>query len=505
MRTLSKSKLMAFRQCPKRLWLEIHRPELATVSAGAQARFAEGHTVGAIARSFYDPEGTGVLIDPVAQGHAGAMQRSQELLQAKTVAPLFEAGFSDGRVMAYADVLLPVPTKRGRKWRMVEVKSSAQVKDYHREDVAVQAYAARAAGVDIESVALAHIDSSWTYPGGGDYRGLLVEEDLTTDVAALAPEVPVWVDEAHKIAQRRTAPKIATGAQCTTPFDCGFIDHCQQGQVAAEFPVAWLPRVQTKALRSHLDEPGVQDLRDVPNDLLNERQLRVKVHTLSGQVFFDATRAAAELAQHSRPAYFLDFETVQLAVPIWKGTRPYQQIPFQFSVHRISRTGQLTHGEFLQLDGSDPSRSFAEALIAACGRKGPVFVYNAGFESSRIKELAQRFPRLRAELLLIQGRLVDLMRVAEACYYHPDQQGSWSIKKVLPTIAPDLDYGALSGVQDGTMAMQAFVEAAIDPHTTAERRSAIDAELRAYCRLDTLAMVRIWQYFSGHSKPIEVT
>lgn len=497
MRTLSKSKLMAFRQCPKRLWLEIHRPALATPSAGMQARFTQGHTVGEIARNLYDPDGAGQLIDPSSEGHAAAVMRSGELLRAKAPRPLFEAGFSDGRVMAYADILLPVKAKGARSWRMVEVKSSTQVKDYHREDVAVQAFAARSAGVELASVSVAHIDSTWTYSGGGDYRGLLAEVDVSAEASALGPEVATWIDAAHKVARRRTEPQVPMGAQCSDPFECGFAAYCQQGDVQAEFPVAWLPRVQAKALRAHLDNNYVRDLRHVPDDLLNERQLRVKTHTLSGKVYFDAVGAAAELARHPRPAYFLDFETVQFAVPIWKGTRPYQQIPFQFSVHRLSRIGQPTHSDFLLLDGSDPSRLFAEALISACGHKGPIFAYNAGFESSRIKELALRFPRLRAALMLIQARLVDLLRVAEAHYYHPRQEGSWSIKKVLPTIAPDLDYGALDGVQDGTMAMQAFVEA-IAPDSTADRRRSIDADLRAYCHLDTLAMVRLWQHFSGH-------
>lgn len=135
-----------------------------------------------------------------------------------------------------------------------------------------------------------------------------------------------------------------------------------------------------------IEEGGVADLSEVPDDLLNDRQRRVKAHTLSGQTFFDAVGAAADLAPHRLPAYFLDFETIQFAVPMWKGTRPYQQIPFQFSVHRLSRTSKLEHRSFLDLSGGDPSRSFAENLIAYCGQSGPVFVYNAAFETARIRD-----------------------------------------------------------------------------------------------------------------------
>ncbi|WP_082007487.1 DUF2779 domain-containing protein [Tepidimonas taiwanensis] len=189
-------------------------------------------------------------------------------------------------------------------------------------------------------------------------------------------------------------------------------------------------------------------------------------------------------------------ETVQFAVPIWKGTRPYQQIPFQFSVHRLSRTGKIKHQPFLDLTGSDPSRAFAEALIAACGERGPIFVYNAAFETARIRELSDRFPRLASALLTLNERVVDLLPVARDHYYHPSQQGSWSIKAVLPALCPDLHYGDLDGVQDGGMAMQAYLEA-IAPQTSLARKREIERQLLAYCALDTYAMVRLWAAFSG--------
>ncbi len=265
----------------------------------------------------------------------------------------------------------------------------------------------------------------------------------------------------------------------------------------AEWPVTWLPRVQTKALKTLLESKTVTDLRDVPDELLNDRQRRVKKHTVSGTVFFDAQNAALGLAAHRLPAYFLDFETIHFAVPIWKGTRPYQHIPFQFSLHRLGRTGKLDHKSFLDLSGKDPSKAFAESLIAVCGERGPVFVYNAGFERARIKELADRYPRLKKQLLAINDRVVDLLRVAEEHYYHPSQQGSWSIKKVLPAVAPDLCYDDLDGVQDGGMAMDAFVEA-ISSSTTKSRKDEIHSQLLAYCCLDTYAMVRLWHFFSGN-------
>jgi hypothetical protein len=148
------------------------------------------------------------------------------------------------------------------------------------------------------------------------------------------------------------------------------------------------------------------------------------------------------------------------------------------------------------LSGNDPSSRFAEALIATCGKRGPVFVYNVGFETARIKELAERFPRLKKSLLAINARVVDLLRVAEQNFYHPSQEGSWSIKKVLPAIAPDLRYDTLNGVQDGGMAMTAYQEA-ISPLTVEKRKEEIGGQLLAYCWLDSYALLRLWQFFVG--------
>lgn len=497
MRNLSKSKLIAFRQCAKRLWLEVHRPELREDSAATQASFNVGNVVGDIARQLYDPAGKGVLLDAQRDGFDPVLKRSTELLD--SALPIFEAGFSINGALAFADVMLPSKQKGKRVWNMVEVKSSTKVKDYHRDDVAIQAYIARKAGVPLVSIALAHIDSDWTYPGNGDYEGLLNECDLTEEAFSREEEVEKWITTAHKIVAKKAEPKICTGGQCATPFACGFIDYCQAQEPQAESPVYWLPDIRAKALKEHIAEHSALDLRDTPDDLLNEVQRRVKAHTLTNKTYFDAVGAASALKAHKLPAYFLDFETIQFAVPIWKGTRPYQQIPFQFSLHILNTKGKLDSKAFLDLSGHDPSRAFVESLISVCGKKGPIFVYNAGFEGARISELADRFSKYSTDLRAINERLVDLHPIAKAHYYHPSQQGSWSIKAVLPAVAPDLSYEKLDGVQNGGMAMEAYLEA-IHPDTSPERKAKIEKQLLEYCGLDTFAMVRLWQFLAGRNE-----
>jgi hypothetical protein len=256
-----------------------------------------------------------------------------------------------------------------------------------------------------------------------------------------------------------------------------------------EYPVSWLPGFGKRRIFKVAEEV-IDDLRNVPSELLNPQQLRVKTHTLTNTVFFDTEAAAATLAAHPLPLQFLDFET------IWAGTRPNLQIPFQFSLHTVNENRTISHAEFLDLSGGDPSEEFVISLLRLCGdERVPIFVYSH-FEYSCIKGLAERFPTHRDALLAINKRIVDLLPIVRSHYYHPSQHGSWSIKFVLPAIAPDLKYGDLEGVKDGRMAMAAYLEAIL-PRTCSERKGDIRNQLLTYCKLDSYAMVRLWQVLSG--------
>ena len=495
MRNLSKSKIIAFRQCPKRLWLELHKPELRDDSA-SEVAFRIGYQVGNIARTIYDPEGTGVTIDIEALGHGEALARSAVLL-AQGHSPVFEAGMRIEGALAYADVMLPDLSDGTLRWRMIEVKSSTGMAAYHQDDIAVQTYIAVCSGVCLSSVSLAHIDNTFVYQGDGDYRGLLREVDLTAEARSRSDEVKQWIADAQLVAVLAEEPDAETGSHCTKPFTCGFCGYCNRDKTCPDFPLKSLPNLHYRK-REQFEADRYEDLRDVPDELLNPLQRRVKQCSTTGGIFFDAGGAAADLSTFGFPAYFLDFETVSFAVPIWKGTRPYQQIPFQFSLHRLDDAGSLVHEAFLNLTGADPSESLAQALINQCGDEGPVFAYNASFEATRIRELAGRFPEFAPSLNAIIARIADLLPIARNRYYHPSQQGSWSIKAVLPALCPELSYSQLDGIHCGDMAVEAFKEA-INPETTLERHQELEKQLLAYCQLDTFAMVRMWQLFSGSS------
>ncbi len=238
---------------------------------------------------------------------------------------------------------------------------------------------------------------------------------------------------------------------------------------------------------------GYRDIRDVPaEEIDSETQLRIRRVTAAGR---------AELLPGARqfvdslpfPRFYLDFETVAPALPRWAGTKPYQPLPFQWSCHIERSDGELEHSEFLDLSGEAPMRRLCESLIDAVGSSGPVLMYT-DYERRVITGLAKRFPDLAESLQGISLRLVDLHPVAKANYYHPAMLGSWSIKAVLPTIAPEMDYAQLGDVREGTAASAAFLEA-IDPETSDTRKEELRELLLTYCKHDTEAMVRLVKFF----------
>lgn len=553
-RPLSKSKLIAYRQCPRRLWLEVHRPDLREDSAATEAIFASGHQVGELAQHLFDPLGQGQVIDLHALGVKAALAKTTELIHAAKAQPVFEAGFSadphnNGGALAFADILLPEVTENGARtaWHMVEVKSSTSVKDYYREDVAIQHYVATHAGLKLASIAIAVIDNQWMYPGGGHYQGLLKTEDLTAASLAMAPLVQAWIADAQAVVQQTQMPACSTGPHCDTPFACGFYTHCatQEGRMAGNVahPIHWLPYARPvvwqaeqkitelaqqvvqdvgKGVLNSASTPGSrpwQSMLEVPDHLLNQVQKRVKHAHQTGQAFMDWQGLSQALSpclpNASQAVYFLDFETVMPAIPVWAGTRPYETLVTQYSCHQVKADGSITHTEFLDTSGADPRAALTDHLLQTLGEisglasaapaaPGPIFTYSA-YERTQLRQLAQALPQYGPAIERVIARLVDLLPIARAYVYHPAQQGSWSIKSVLPALLgqndPRLSYEQLSQsgqVANGGDAQLAFMEA-IAPATPAPRRQELHTQLLSYCQLDTYAMVRLWHVFTRQS------
>ena len=481
---LSKSKMISGLQCLKRLYLEVHKPELRRDSPQTEALFSMGHRVGAISQELV-PDG--VMIAMENWNIAQAIGDTRRLLASKSPPPLFEATFNHGNILVRADILYP--DEKG--CRLVEVKASTSVKDYHLNDCAIQVWVIEGAGFPINKVELAHVDTDFVYPGGGRYDGLLYHADVTADITPIKLSVPGWAMQFQKTLAAEL-PAIEVGPHCTDPFACPFMDFCWPGE--PDYPVGLLPR--GRDLAQKLLEQGIDDVRDIPEGTLeNPLYERIRLATVTGKPYIDG-QIKTHLDSLPYPRYYLDFETIGSAVPIWTGTRPYQaHLPFQWSVHAEQRPGVLDHREFLDLNGQNPMESLGKALIKALGNTGPIFVYSH-FEKSVLGQIARFHPELEAALENLVERLEDLLPLVRAHYYHPEMKGSWSIKAVLPTVAPELNYANLEEVQDGSTAQAAYMEACeLDPKS--KRYQTLRRNLLKYCEMDTLALVKLVHYFQS--------
>jgi hypothetical protein len=480
---LSKSRLIAAWQCAKRLHLEKHHPELAEISARTESLWNTGYQVGEIAQQIYGtPDSVEIPYDRRNGVMVGATRR---LLDNGADFPIFEPTFQHENVLVRADVLVP----DGAGWRVIEVKASTSVKDYHVLDCAIQDWVLRNSGIDVTSISLAHIDNQFVYQGDGDYRGLLCENDLTDEVRTLEPTVLELVAKARE-AVTGPMPHVRIGGQCTSPYDCQFIHHCWPTDT--EYPVTGLGG--NRARLAEFVHRGWTDIRQVDaSEIASESQQRIYRVTCCGEPeVLDAARR--ELSALAYPRYYLDFETIGPAVPVWAGTRPYAPVPIQWSCHIDDGSGDGTpssmrHEEFLDLSGEPPMRKLAERLIDCLGDEGPVLMYTS-YERSVINGLIDMFPDLTVPLKKILDRLFDLHPVVKANYYHPKMLGSWSIKAVTPALVPGMDYATLEGIREGTAASDGFLEA-IDEDTKPSRKAELEEQLRTYCRFDTEAMVEI--------------
>ena len=440
---LSKSRILSGLQCQKRLYLETYSKELADES-GSEYAFAVGNQIGEIARTLH-PGGKLIEHDNAL---GLALEETQVLLSDSDDVTIFEATIQHEGVLIRADILI----KTNESVEFIEVKAATSVKPQYLPDCAVQAWVLAQAGYPCNTIKLAHVDNTFVYKGDGDYRGLLNYVDVTEKANPLLQQIPQWVAQMRELLAGEE-PDIEMGAQCTTPYQCPFVNYCQPPQ--PDFPVTLLPHGSKVA--TELKAEGYEDLCNVPEGRLNNaNHERVRRITVSGKP--ELLPGTAEILKAlPYPRYYLDFETVAFAVPVWTGTRPYEALPFQWSCHIEHADGSLEHEEFLDTSGVAPMRALAEKMITTLGEEGIVFMYSS-FERRIIRELAARFPDLSAELESIVDRLFDLLPLVRKHYYHPDMKGSWSIKAVLPTVAPDLNYEELDKIHDGMAASSAFME-----------------------------------------------
>lgn len=476
---LSKSRFVAGLQCRKRLWLEVHRRDLAEEPGPATQRiFDSGHEVGELAQRQFPG---GILIDPPHYEIERALQETEDAITAGAEI-LFEPAFMYDNILVRVDVL-----KRNDDgtWDLIEVKSTTKASDTHVADAGVQKYVVEGAGLSVRSVSVMHLNRECRYP---DLTNLFVIQPVDDRVSEMWPTLQPRVGEFNELLLQEAAPDIPIGKHCTDPYTCPFVAHCWQG--VKDPSIFTIPRISKKRIDVLVAE-GITGIVDVPDTFkLSENQRRYVDLFKDGrtQIVWPAIRDA--LAALAYPLYFLDFETQTDPIPRHNGLRPYDQFPFQYSLHTMHQDGPIEHTEYLHPDTTDPRRPLMGSLIRDIGETGSIVAYNASFEKRVIRDLAAIFPEHRRTLRRFLPRFWDLLDIFRNFYFDPAFGGSNSIKKVLPILVPELSYAALE-VQSGDIAQLAWKEMISTPDES--KRLELERSLKEYCKLDTLAMVELYR------------
>ena len=478
---LSKSTFLRGLQCHKSLYLNRHQRGLRDqISPEQDAVFAIGREVGVLAQGLF-PGGVQSKPQNNFEFQRAVEVTSELITGGKDV--IYEAAFQHDQVLALVDILV----RDGDRWRAYEVKSSTSVKDVHLPDAAIQYYVMKGQGIELADISIVHLNTDYVRHGELDLDELFKLVSVRSEVMARQDEIPGLVAELKGVLDGGVVPDIPIGPQCNDPYACDFIGHCWSE--VPEYSVFNVTRLsEEKAFELYWD--GIVRPKDIPaNYPLGE--------AAANQVRSDKTGITriAEVAIHdfleglNYPLHFLDFETFSPAIPPFDGTRPYRQIPFQYSVHRKrSPMGNLEHSGFLAEAGADPRLPLIESMLSDLEGPGDIMVYSS-FEAGRIKDLAEQFPEHSQPLLALLERLEDLMQpFRNRAYYAPEMHGSYSIKAVLPALVPGLSYQELK-IADGWAAMRAYSDLADEKDP--EQVEAVRNDLWEYCKLDTLAMVRI--------------
>jgi uncharacterized protein DUF2779 len=474
---------MAGLQCHKLLWWMAHEPAAAEldVDDAQQAVYDQGHRVGALARTYVPG---GVLVDLPHNAYEPRLEATRRAL-AQGAPAIYEAAFHADGVFVSVDIL----ERRERGFCLTEVKSTTSVKLQHVADVAVQAYVLRRSGLDVARMELMHLNRACTYP---DLSNLFTRADVTEAVEARLAAVPGEI-AAMTAMLAGPLPTVATGPHCAKPYACPFTERCWP--VLPPYHVSTLRAMQRRVLE--LDEQGYRSILDLPEDLplgpIADRQRRA---VQAGRVVAERTLGAA-LGAFAAPLAFLDFETVGLAIPVWDGCHPYDAVLVQFSAYVPDADGVLRPHAWLAEGPGDPRPAAAERLLAACEGAGAIVAYGAGFERERIRELAAALPHLATRLETLAGRLVDLLPVVRNHVYHPDFGGSFSLKRVLPALVPEMSYRGLAIAEGETASLELGRLLFHGDEMEAEERARLRADLLAYCHQDTWGLVRLLERLRG--------
>ena len=483
---LSKSLYTKGIQCPKALWLKKYNKEVLSLPDDlALARFETGNEVGDLACKLF-PNGVEIVY---TKNFDEMINQTKKLID-DGIKYIYEATFSFNGILVMVDVL---EIYEDGEVSIYEVKSSSSVKDIYVHDTSIQYYVLKQLGITIKTAYVVHINSSYVRGDTLELDKLFTIADVTGEVVDLQINIPNILKEFETVLEDKTnEPNIDIGKHCHNPYVCDAKNYCWKTQrQIPEYSIFNIFNLGSKK-QVELYSQGIVKLEDIPNDFaMTVNQAQAVENYNSKETFIDEEKIKEFVDTLTYPIYHLDFETFQQAIPEFKGISPYQQIPFQYSLHIEHEDGSCEHKEYLALDSIDPREEIAKRLVADIPNDVTVLAYNLSFEKGVIKRLAESFPELSTHLLSINENMKDLMIPFQKKYYvTPSMNGSYSIKYVLPALVPELAlaYKELDGVQNGSQAMNAFANLGkLDEISKNKMR----VSLLEYCKLDTLAMVKI--------------
>lgn len=492
----SKTKYVEFMRCKKAAWLTAHKPEVRKITADTNAAILSGISLGELAKGYF-----GDYVDMTTYKADGsldlvAMARKTQKAISEGAQNICEAAFIHDGLYCAIDILHK--SKRGNidGYEIYEVKSSSKMKEHYYHDIAYQTYVVKQCGINVLDFRVLHINSDYVLRGELDIKKLLVPDDKSKRplwALAGALGVGLMLNEAEAYLQEEEFDCI--GKQCGDW--CGYWEYCSRN----------LPKPNVFDLYTFRNKlacynDGIVSFDDIVNSgvpLSNVQRMQIEYSQPDAGTYIDKGKINEFLSVLKYPLYFLDFETMGLAIPQIEGTHPFEQIPFQYSLHHIdSEKGEVIHSEFLAESGTDPRRELAERLCDDIPDDCCILAYHASTERGIIKKLAESFFDLSEKLMRIRSNIVDLLPVFQnGYYYNRAMGGSFSIKSVLPAIFPEMNYHNLEGVQNGTDAMDIFPKIKyMSPYEAQKTRK----QLLKYCELDTLAMVKLWQELVRVSK-----
>jgi len=460
--------------CVKAVWLKKHRKDLIPeYDDRTLQNFETGNEVQDLARSYYP---NGILVNAEMWDVSGGAEKTEALIRTYDV--LYEAtAKTDNGCFCRIDVLI----RNGDSWNLIEIKSATEVKDYYIDDLSFQKYVFENAGYQIKNCKVLHLNNQYIRRGELNIRELFTEVDVTNMVCERQKDVEIYLKGMFSFLNSPDEPDVMLHSKCS---DCPFYHYC--GKDVPEYSIFDL--LSSKAADTFYNQTKSLKVEDVSEDWCTPKQLIDRAAYINKTLHIEKENIRAWLKTLEYPLYYLDYETIQCAIPMFDNSKPYQQIPFQFSLHiQDDPTTEPKHIEFLHQERSDPRRKLAEFLINSCGQKGSIIVYNKSFEMTRNKELAALFPDLADDLLAINNRVVDqLIPFRNRALYSYKQNSSASIKYVLPAFS-DLSYKDMN-IANGSEAMGKYLEFLQGKQNKEESKQMFE-DLLKYCGQDTYAMV----------------